>query len=206
MTDRTSLIRNQSGATAAEFTLVLPLLILFLLGLIDAGRFIWEYNRAEKATQMGVRFAVATAMVPGEDFADYSFSIDGGLPQGSAVPIGEFESATCDESGCECTGGDVCDEVAHDPDAFQNIVDRMAAMHAPITAGMVEVEYRNVGLGYAGDPNGPDVVPLVTVRLIPGANGLKFQPLSTMIFGADIEMPDFRAALTLEDGSGTVAN
>ena len=36
------LLRNRSGASAAEFGLVLPLLIILLLGIIDAGRFIWD--------------------------------------------------------------------------------------------------------------------------------------------------------------------
>ena len=55
-----SLLRDRSAASAAEFALVLPLLLLFLFGIIDAGRFMWEYNRAEKATQVGARVAVVT--------------------------------------------------------------------------------------------------------------------------------------------------
>ena len=58
------LVRSQSGASAAEFGLVLPLLIVLLLGIIDAGRFIWEYNRAEKATQAGARVAIVTQILP----------------------------------------------------------------------------------------------------------------------------------------------
>ena len=58
MTDFHRLLRDRSAASAAEFALVLPLLIVFLLGIIDAGRFMWEYNEAEKATQMGARYAV----------------------------------------------------------------------------------------------------------------------------------------------------
>ena len=54
------LIRDRRGASAAEFALVLPLLILLLFGIIDAGRFMWEINRAEKATQVGARMAVVT--------------------------------------------------------------------------------------------------------------------------------------------------
>ena len=52
------LLRDRTGSGAAEFSLVLPLLILLLLGMIDTGRYMWEYNRAEKATQMGARFSV----------------------------------------------------------------------------------------------------------------------------------------------------
>ena len=35
-----NLLRDRRGASAAEFGLVLPLLVILLLGLIDAGRFI----------------------------------------------------------------------------------------------------------------------------------------------------------------------
>ena len=199
-----SSMRDERGTSAAEFALVLPLLILLLFGLIDTGRFMWEYNQAEKATQMGVRYAVATDMVPGQAFEDYSFSIDGDLSQGSTVPTSDFDSVSCDgaSASCDCTGGDICGAVAYDATAFGNIVDRMQAMYPMITDSNVIVEYRNVGLGYAGDPNGPDVAPMVTVRL----TGLSFQPFTGMFFGASVVMPDFRAALTLEDGSGTVAN
>ena len=46
------------GATAAEFAMVLPIVILFLLGTIDVGRLMWTWNKAEKATQFGARYAV----------------------------------------------------------------------------------------------------------------------------------------------------
>lgn len=203
MTLRNRLLRDRCGASAAEFALVLPLLLLLLLGLIDSGRFIWEYNRAEKATQMGVRYAVVTDPVV-DSLDSYSFAIDGGLTQGDVVTAGDFDSATCGASSCACTpsSSGFCSAAGHDPVAFANIVARMAAMYPPITAGNVSVQYRNVGLGYAGDPNGPDVAPLVTVRL----TGLQFTPITFMLFGGNITMPDFRAALTLEDGSGQVSN
>src|SRR3546814_1343600 len=59
-----SLARNTRASSAAEFALVLPLLLIFLLGIIDVGRLMWTWNRAEKATQMGVRYAIAADMVP----------------------------------------------------------------------------------------------------------------------------------------------
>ena len=202
MTDRFPILRDQRGASGAEFAMVLPLLLILLLGVFDAGRFLWEYNRAEKATQMGVRYAVATDPVaPG--LASYSFAVDGTVVAGDPVPVTDFDYAECDESDCDpCVGGDICGVIGHDPAAFANLVTRMNYMYPAIQSENVLVEYRNVGLGYSGDPNGPDVAPLVTVRL----TGLTFKPITTLLFGATMNMPDFRASLTLEDGSGAVAN
>lgn len=197
------LLRTCGGASAAEFALILPLLILLLLGIIDAGRFMWNYNQAEKATQMGVRYAVATALVP-SGMESYSFSIDGGIIQGRPVPTSSFDRAICDDSDCDdCTpGGGLCSAIGYNSAAFVNIVDWMNNHYGPIAANNVEIEYRNIGLGYAGDPAGSDVAPLVTVRLV----GLNFQPITTLFLGATIAMPNFSAALTLEDGSGAVSN
>lgn len=205
MSRRPNLWRDQSAAGAAEFALILPVLLLFLLGLIDTGRFIWEYNQAEKATQMGVRYAVSTRPVL-ETLESYSFSIDGGLVQGTAIPPGEFDSATCDETGCTCapSGSGFCNALVYDSEAFTNIVNRMATMYSAVQPENVTIEYRNVGIGYAGDPNGPDVAPLVTVLLTDPR--VQFRPITLLVFGGEIAMPEFRAALTLEDGSGDVAN
>ena len=202
MTGSLAFMRDRRGASAAEFALILPLLLLLLFGIIDAGRFMWEYNRAEKATQMGVRYAVVTdPIAPG--IASYSFAVDGGIIAGDPIPVAAFDNAQCDDTDCApCVGGDVCSGIGYNSTAFTNLVTRMAAMYPPIGPGNVEVEYRNVGLGYAGDPNGPDVAPLVTVRL----KDLTFKPITTLIFDVNLPMPDFRAALTLEDGAGTVAN
>lgn len=202
MTIRQLMVPDQRGASAAEFALVLPLLLLFLLGLIDTGRFMWEYNQAEKATQMGVRYAVATEMVP-SGLEGYSFAISDGVFAGDPVPTSSFQQANCNTTNCSCApNGGVCNSIGYDELAFNAIVARMNAMYGPITDANVLVEYRNVGLGFSGDPNGPDVAPLVTVRL----TNMTFQPLTTFIFGVAVPMPDFRAALTLEDGAGTVAN
>jgi hypothetical protein len=202
MTGVRDLLRSNGGASAAEFALVLPLLLLLLFGVIDAGRFMWEYNRAEKATQMGVRFAATTDPVLGSGFSDYSFPVNDGISQGSAVPTANFSSATCTVGSCTCTGGDVCDEVAYDSNAFQRITDRMTAMYPQIGQNNVSIEYKNVGLGFAGDPNGPDVAPLITVRL----TDMVFHPITCLMFACSIDMPDFRASLTAEDLSGTISN
>jgi len=198
----TDLTRETQAASAAEFALVLPLLLILLFGIIDVGRYLWQFNQAEKATQMGARYAVVTDPVLNGLYT-YSFSVSGGVPQGTAVPTASFDNATCTNSTCTCTpGGGFCSATSRNATAFTNIVARMKMMYPTLTASNVQVNYRNVGLGFAGDPDGPDVSALVTVSV----TGLTFRPMTCLVFACSISMPDFRAALTLEDASGTISN
>lgn len=191
-----SLLRCRRAASAAEFALVLPLLILFLFGILDVGRYMWALNRAEKATQMGVRYAVVSdpvAAVINTDFVDgYS------IPGGDAVPVATFGSATCTNTGdCTVTGA-ASGEVDRNSTAFDAIVNWMQNFHPEIQPSNVRVIYQNVGLGYSGDPTGPDVAPLTTVEL----TGLSFQSL--VLFGGSTNLPVIKATLTLEDGECSV--
>ena len=201
---RTALHRDQRGATAAEFALVLPIFLLFLLGIIDVGRYAWSVNEAEKATQIGARWAVVTDLVP-SGLATYSFAVDGGIPQGTPVGTDDFGSITCQSASgavsCDAVCGASCDwPTTIDTTAFDRIVARMRLIYPAISANNVVVEYNNSGLGFSGDPNGPDVSPLVTVRL----RNMSF-PMFFML-GRRVPLPSFSYALTLEDAQGTIAN
>lgn len=187
-----SFLRDATGAIAAEFALVLPILIIFLFGIMEVGYYAWAINQGEKATQMGTRWAVATDMVP-EDLVDYSFAVDGGIPQGTIVPQDDFPTVTCNSAGCTAWG--------YNSDAFAAIVDRIQDFKSGVTPANVQIEYSWSGLGYSGDPNGPDVAPIVTVRLI----NLKHRPLSSFLIGA-VDLPEFAYSLTTEDGQGTISN
>ena len=59
----------------AEFALVLPVALLFLLGIVDAGRYLYEVNQLEKATQMGARFAVVTDPVASRNSGPTALSV-----------------------------------------------------------------------------------------------------------------------------------
>ena len=77
----------------------------------------------------------------------------------------------------------------------------MNQIYGGIGSTNVTVDYDWSGLGYAGDPTGPDVAPLVTVR----TTGLQFRPtFLANIF--DFGLPDLSYTLTMEDGQGTFAN
>jgi hypothetical protein len=198
------LLLSRRGASAVEFALVTPLLILLLFGVIDGGRWLWEVNRAEKATQMGARFAVVTTPVaPGLVSAD--FLGVGGLTQGDVIPKSAFGKVVCGSGGC-CTGGLTCTNPypslgTFDSTAFNRIVTRMAAIYPEVQAANVRVSYSGSGLGYAGDPNGMDISPLVTVEL----TGVQFRPLF-MASLVGFTMPNFATTLTAEDSDGNQSN
>jgi hypothetical protein len=204
------LLRDRSGASAAEFGLVLPLLIVLLLGIIDAGRFIWEYNRAEKATQAGARVAVVTQIIP-QGVADFKYvgQTVGGVAylQGDPLAASALGTIECKKPGgtlactCDSTNG-FCPSLGTANSAgFNAIVSRMQAMYPRVGANRVIVEYRGSGVGYAGDPGGMDISPLVTVKL----TGMTFNPL--FLFGlVSFNLPEFDTSLTAEDSSGSFSN
>ena len=200
------LIKCRDGASAVEFAMVLPLLIILLFGIIDAGRFAWEYNRAEKATQAGARVAVVTSSFPSglvsQNYVGQSVS-GVTLTQGDLIPpaaLGRIvctrTTCTCDLAPCPATLGTVNPAVFDHP-----LLSRMRAMKPDIQASNVLLEFSGSGLGYAGDPNGMDIAPLVTVRL----TNMQFKPI-TGVRLLSFSMPDFRTTLTAEDASGTQSN
>jgi hypothetical protein len=199
-----ALLRSTHGGTAAEFGLLTPLLLSFMIGTVDLGRFLWTCNRAEKATQMGVRYAVTNDIVPG-GLATYDFAIAGGIPQGDPIPASSFGGADCNSASgtvtCLCRTGATCPTLTPiNTAAFNAIVNQMQRFYPSLTADKVKVSYEYSGLGYAGDPNGIQVSPVVTVQL----KQPTFTPMLFRFFGsATITLPTYAASLTLEDGKST---
>ena len=191
------LILDRGGASAAEFALVLPLVLLLIFGIIDAGRYMWSVNRAEKAAQMGVRMAVVTDAVSSAINANYIGACTPALGPGDPIPRDCFSSITCTGTAttATCTGGTA------NATAFQTILGRMQQLAPDIAPADVEIIYSPSGLGYAGDPSGPDLAPLVTVRL----SGMDFAPMIFLAL-ANIGLPEVRSSLTFEDGTGSVSN
>ena len=202
----------RKGASAVEFALVLPVLLMLLFGIIDGGRLLWTMNRAQKATQYGARFAAVTHMVP-SGLASYSFATGSEVPPvapGAAVPRTSFTSVSCTSAGCEV--GDPEDDCkidesdagpspGFDAAALGRIAGRMRAIFPDIEDQNVRISYCNVGLGFAGDPYGPDVAPQIIVSL----TGLNFVPITSLLL-ATIPLPASTGSMTLEDGIGNVSN
>lgn len=192
-----SLWSDRSGAGAAEFALVLPILTAFLFGTIDGGRYLWAVNQAEKATQMGVRMAVVTSPVASGLSSENYATTGYGLNAGDPISADKLSAVTCDDKACTCTG--TCpSSLSHDDTAFTNLVARMAAIDPAIGAGNVLVIYQGSGLGFAGDPGGMQISPTITVKL----RDMRFTSIATLSL-VDVRLPTAAASLTAEDASGT---
>ena len=201
-----SFLKDNRAAGAGEFALVLPLFLIFILGTIDAGRFAWEFNRGEKATQTGARWAVVTNVLsPGLESQSYVGTTVGSvtLTQGDVIPAAALGLMTCTSgAGCVCTTAPCPTPGTFRTSDFTSMVNRMRQIWPAVQAANVVVEYRGSGLGFAGDPNGMDISPLVTVRL----QNMQFFALSLFLFTGNLGMPDFSYTLPMEDGSGTNSN
>jgi hypothetical protein len=208
MTARRSFLRDERGGGAVEFALVLPFLILMLFGIIDCGRWLWYYNMANKATQAGARVAAVTQIIPsGLASKSYVGEVVNGvtLTQGDVIPASALPKITCSKSGgsvsCSCPSCSGLTLTPYSTTGWNSIVAQMQKMYPGIADTNVTVEYRGSGVGYAGDPGGMDVSPLVTVRL----NGLQFKPITGFLL-ATMTMPQFATTLTAEDAVGSVSN
>ena len=204
------LLRDRRGGGAVEFALVVPLMLFLLFGIVDAGRALWEWNRAEKATQMGARYAIVTDVIPAaivtKNYVGDPYCKVNGVTQNctagdSINDVAALGKLTCTSTGCTCETGGNCPSATIGATAFANLVTRMAAMKSDIKAANVRVVFRGSGIGFAGDPNGMQVVPLVTVEL----TGLVFRPI--MLFNSvALNLPSFATTLSAESNLGTQSN
>lgn len=210
----TRLLKSTSGASAAEFGLVLPLFLVLLFAVIDGGRFMWESNEAEKATQVGARIAIVTdVLAPGLRDEDYAGKTVGGttLKSGDLIPAAALGSVLCKSTGCVCESGTCPASLGTmNATAFTAIVTRMKQMYPSIKDTNVEVRYRGSGFGIAeasagggggGATEQMEISPLITVTL----TGVQFRPLTIFALKA-VNMPDFSTTLTAEDASGSYSN
>jgi hypothetical protein len=193
---------------------VLPLFLVMLFAVIDGGRFMWESNEAEKATQIGARVAIVTdVLAPGLRDEDYAGKTVGGttLKSGDLIPAAALGSVKCTSTGCVCESGTCPASLGTmNAAAFTALVTRMKQMYPSIANTNVEVRYRGSGFGIAEASTGGggggateqmEISPLITVTL----TGVQFRPLTTFALKT-VTMPDFSTTLTAEDASGQISN
>lgn len=55
------LLRRESGASAVEFALILPIVVALLIGIIDVGRMAWTKMEVQAAARAGANYALVNA-------------------------------------------------------------------------------------------------------------------------------------------------
>ena len=205
-----AMVRDVRASGSAEFALVLPILIIFLLGAVDVGRLMWVTNMAEKATQMGARYAIVTDILPpkllAEDYVGTSFCGNLGTSVCTSGDLITSRTAlgplVCTSTSCTCGTGATCPAAAAmATGVFHNLVLHMKKYYPAVADANVTVTFNGSGLGYAGDPTGMDVVPLVTV----GLTGLTYTPVSLFKF-VSFGLPAFATTLSDESAVGQLSN
>lgn len=56
---------DTSGSTAVDYAIILPLLLMFMLGVADAGRLLWTYSTLARAIDATARCAAVDAVTCG---------------------------------------------------------------------------------------------------------------------------------------------
>jgi hypothetical protein len=192
MRTRDSFIRDRSGATLVEHTLVFAMLMMLTFGLVEFGIVLYQYNAAEMATAAGARY-VATRGPIATGIGDCGASTSGVTAGTSCNSVNGSSSwsVTCNASapsgGCQGT-------------ALTALVDEMRRFSPNIEAQNVQVVLRGAGLGFVGRGS---PVPMVTVRLTNMTYDFiaidAFVPLPTLT------MPSFDATIVGEDFNGAGA-
>lgn len=190
------LLNDEQGSVMVEFSLIVTVLLLLTLGIVDFGNFWYQWNAAEKATQVGVRAAVISDPVATELS---SFDCDtSSIPLGTPCRNSDKKiDADGDNNGIiTCSGATMScsDGQTYSAAALALILAPMKKVYPRLQASNVIVEYVDVGLGFAGR-EAP--VPEVRVKL----TGLTFEYafLGGLLNFSNITMPDFRATLVGED-------
>ncbi len=197
-------LRSDESGMAAEFALVLPLLLILFIGTLDVGLYAWRINQAEKATQTGARWAVVTDPLAVEiSTASYvNTDVNGTtVTQGDRIPKDAMGTITCTSTGCVCAVAP-CPGTTFESGAFTALSSRMQEIAPAIQDTNVAVDYSGSGLGFAGDPNGPDIAPIITVRLV----NMEYSPFSLILFGGAVGLPEFAYSMSAEDSSGSFSN
>ncbi len=213
------LAADRGGSMSVENTLVFGLLIVLTVAIIEFSLALWQWNTAEKATELGVRYAVQSDPVS-VGLREYKGVAFGGFDPGPPLKFSNLAAFTlsCTSSSCSCSGAGCgtffngvdtnFDPQGVDAGAFNAIITRMDGVFrgSDLDASNVTIDYSHVGMGFAGRP-GLDIVPVVTVRL----TGVTFdfmvlsfiRPL--MFYGSEqpttsgIPMPPFTATLSGAD-------
>lgn len=160
--------RDERGLSLTETLLIMPIVLIILTVMVEAGIAIFQWNQATKAVQIGARLAAVSSPIVG-DTAYANLSSDWStVDEGSAVPSGTI-TVSCGPDGAACDATRIArlltgtDTACNPTLASVGDVIGMCDVAPFLGVGNVQVTYYRSGLGYVGRPAGP--VTNITVEL-----------------------------------------
>jgi hypothetical protein len=210
---RRNFARDENGGVLVETTIMMPIMFVFLLGLVDLLYAFYQWNAAAKAVQVGARIAAVSDPVA-QGLGNVSAAVvSASLRPGSPMPAftvtcdGETRSCGC-EGACVGVGG-------YNADAMKTIVFGRGSMRCDdatsfyaagmcdifdrITPANVRIMYTQppapAGLGYAGRPGGPVPTIRVSLQNLP----FRFFFLGDLLALHDLHIPGLVTTITAED-------
>jgi len=147
--------KDQSGSTLVEFSLLLSFLLFSTFGIVEGGYIFYQYNGAQKATQIAARYAATRP--PVANITNDCF-VSGTPTAGLGTDCAALAGVTFEKIECEYINiGSDCDA-----DNFLPIRDRMKSAFPFIEDDNIFITYEGTGLGYIGRGK---AVPSITVEL-----------------------------------------
>ncbi|TGQ34580.1 TadE/TadG family type IV pilus assembly protein [Mesorhizobium sp. M4B.F.Ca.ET.214.01.1.1] len=205
--------KSEDGATMVEMSIVSVLLFTLVLGFVDFGYALYQWNAATKAVQIGARLAsisdpVATALTTAGPISSPGAPVVAGA-YGPFVCGYTAGTGTCSNSGSFSaanfsrifrgdtanTNDDECPTIT----AAQRLTMRPGMCHffPGLRRSDVVITYAASGLGYQTRLGGP--VPTITVNL----RNITFQFFFLSWLYADKAMPSMLSTVTGEDLKST---
>jgi hypothetical protein len=182
--------------------LLFPIILLVTLGIIEFGYALFQWNRAEKALQLGARLAVTWDPIA-SDLTTFDGKANTNMFGDACTdPVTGVVQPACiyDPNPVICTSGG-CSGYGYSAAAFNAIVGEMQEIFTWIRPENVVIEYAATGLGFVGRPgNNADefnLVPAVTLRL--QNMTFNFLALDDLFGFTAINMPPFTTTLIGED-------
>lgn len=160
--------QNNNGAVTVEASLISSIMLALTIAAFEICYGFFQWNTAQQSARIGARLAATTQPVsdallimtglesgaqPGEPMPDYIHICDGASESCSA---GGFNDSAFDEILYGPDDDGICGNTAK---ARRGICDT----YGGVGRENLEIEYRNSGLGRAGNPASP--APIITVTL-----------------------------------------
>ncbi|RRI03084.1 pilus assembly protein [Mesorhizobium tamadayense] len=200
--------RSEDGATMVEMAIVSTLLFMLVLGFVDFGFALYQWNAATKAVQVGARLAsISTPIAPQIATAGPTATPGAPVAAGSFAYVCNGATSTCTCTGAYCVAGvwsaanfntiyagddGICGPVAGSRPGMCDFDPFLLPVN-------VVISYTATGLGYQTRAAGP--IPTITVSL--QNMTYQFFFLGGLLGFGNMTMPSMLSTVTGEDLKST---